>query len=315
MVLNNKLGRRNIRADLAEAIRRLARESGYRPNQSALAFLSGRHQTLAVFLGYLGGAGSSLIESLIRGISETAESCGQRLWLRMCGPGDGDRIDYKALFADVNTNMVDGLIFGGNPDPQNTRELVRLRSTGLPVVRIRDPGDEPTLVGIQDVQQEVCRIGTAHLIERGCRRIAHLAHSKQRTEGYLSALDEAGIEADLSLIRPAEHYTYAAGLKAATRLLADGVPFDGISAQSDHQAVGAMHVLLQAGIDVPRQVKIVGVDDSPFCQFTPVPLSSVDKNEMEKGRMAVRMLLDLIDGKPVRQATVAPVLRVRESTV
>jgi LacI family transcriptional regulator len=307
MVLGGTLGGKTVRVATERNIRETAARMGYRPTRTAPAFLPDKRGTLAVFLFQIGGPGSSLVESLIHGIAAEADRYDQRLWLR----SHDDQSDLHALFSNVDANAVDGLIFDGPFQPESTTELLRIRLAGLPVVRLRDDGSEPNLVGIRDVQTDVCRIGAEHLIERGCRRIVHFLHRPSRVAGYLEAVRSHDLP---FLFRDVPDYSYYGAERATKALLDEGVEFDGIAAESDHQALAALNVLLRARVRVPEDVKIVGVDDSPFCPFALVPLTSVSKREEEKGRLAVRMIVDMISGKQVHTQRVEPVLRIREST-
>jgi len=78
--------------------------------------------------------------------------------------------------------------------------------------------------------------------------------------------------------------------------------------------VGALNALLKAGRKVPQDVRIIGVDDAPFCELSIVPLSSISQEFRERGRRAVRLLIDKMNGKPVSSVAISPILRCRESS-
>ena len=90
--------------------------------------------------------------------------------------------------------------------------------------------------------------------------------------------------------------------------------FDGVVAQSDHQALGVLQELLHRDIKVPDAVRVIGVDDSPLCDASPVPLSSVSQEMTEVGRRAVDLLMKQIAGEPVKSVVVPPRLHIRTST-
>jgi len=235
MVLANDLRGKTIRPSTRQKILDAAAELGYRPNRTAMAFISGRHQALGVLLRRVGGPGSALIESLIQGITDEADRHDQRLWLRLYTGHD----DLRELLADVDSTVVDGLIFDGQPTAESTAELLQLSRADLPVVRLRDNGKEPDLIGISERERDVCRIGTEHLIERGCRRIVHFRQRPYRAAGYLDAVRARGLP---ELCRETADMSYRGAELATEALLDESFEFDGISAQSDQQAFAALNV-------------------------------------------------------------------------
>src|SRR5690606_34442906 len=114
-------------------------------------------------------------------------------------------------------------------------------------------------------QREILRVATRHLYDRGCRRIACVNNSTEshRIKGYEAALKELGLPYAPELVYPAMNYLAESGEKAAAHWLAQGVQFDGIVGQSDQHIAGVTKVLLEAGIKIPRQVRLIGVDNSP----------------------------------------------------
>ena len=98
--------------------------------------------------------------------------------------------------------------------------------------------------------------------------------------------------------------------------LGSGFPrqIDGVVAQSDELALGTLQFLQRNGFRVPQQVKIIGVDNSPFCGLLETPLSSVDQNIYEVGLTASRQLMKLIRGEEIGNVLIAPMLAVRASS-
>jgi DNA-binding LacI/PurR family transcriptional regulator len=93
-----------------------------------------------------------------------------------------------------------------------------------------------------------------------------------------------------------------------------GIDFDGVVAQSDQQAMAVFNSLARLGINVPGQVRIIGVDNAPFCELNLVPLSSVSQQDLLRGQKAVQLLLGRIKGRAVENISIPPVLWPRESS-
>ena len=104
------------------------------------------------------------------------------------------------------------------------------------------------------------------------------------------------------------------GIQAVQHWLKAGKKIDGLVAESDHQAFGAIGELLKQGLRVPEDVKVFGVDDSPICDLGPVALSSVSQQAEEIGAQAVQTLMKRIKKEPVESLSIKPVLCLRAST-
>jgi len=109
---------------------------------------------------------------------------------------------------------------------------------------------------------------TAYLLELGHTRIAFIkghpnqTASARRFEGYQAAMQEAGIPPDQNLIQQG-YFTYRSGLEATEKLLARKKPATAIFASNDDMAAAAISVAHRRGLDVPRDLSVVGFDDTP----------------------------------------------------
>jgi DNA-binding LacI/PurR family transcriptional regulator len=160
-------------------------------------------------------------------------------------------------------------------------------------------------------------LATRHLIERGYRRIAYIAHprytiSLNRYMGYASALACAGIPRDDSLVAFSESWDFEApGRVEMGRMLASADPPDAVVCFTDWIAKGAVEAVCERGLVPGRDVGIVGHDDSVICGSMAVPLTSVKIHSYKMGRHAAALLL-----RPTQPAVVLePELAVRQSTL
>ena len=150
------------------------------------------------------------------------------------------------------------------------------------------------------------RLATAHLIERGCRRVGILGGrigdpddigvATLRTRGYREALEAAGIAFDPALVRDAE-YSYEGGSAQAAALLAEVDDLDGLFCATDVIAIGAMRALHEAGRRVPQDVRVVGFDDVSLAAFTTPSLTSIAPGHDEMADAAMEMVLGRISGE------------------
>ncbi len=311
-VLNGRLGTTLVRPEVAAAIRSKATELGYRKNASAVALQNGRHQAVGVFIHRLGTAGSGIIEEMLDGIASVASSQQQRLMLEFFVTEDACR----ALLQKAHGGIMDGLLLCGVAHPRLTTDLLALRQSGVPVVTVHDDPLDPCLPNVGIDQERASRMATEHLIAKGCRLIGHIRDVDARYRGYQAALQAHGLPCKPEQVfdGAATQFAHANGEQAVAAFARRGVPVDGIVAQSDEEAMGCLKALARAGRRVPEDVRVIGIDNVPYCAFAPVPLSSVSQNSRLRGQRAAEMLLQAIDGRKVRSIYVPPELVVREST-
>lgn len=166
--------------------------------------------------------------------------------------------------------------------------------------------------GAQITGQTYCTVGSDnfqggrraafHLIRLGRNRIAFLggsdAESSRRRAGYLSALNENGIEPDPTLIARVE-FELENAEAAIDGFLRRRVEFDAVVAASDLIALGAIRALRRSGISVPADVSVVGYDDMLLGRLSTPTLSTIRQDTHKAGRILVSKILDLsVDNHP-----------------
>lgn len=228
--------------------------------------------------------------------------------------------DWHADYAD--TKKADGIILLGYGDYLAYRDkMQKLAAQGTRSVRWGAVlPDQPDIsIGCDNLQggQAVA----AHLLEQGCQRIAFLGDASShypeffdRYRGYVTALQEAGLEAEAALQVDAAESTEQAGYEALETLLERNVPFDAVFAASDLIAIGAMRALADHGIKVPEQVAVAGFDDIPMARFLNPPLTTVLQDTKLAGEALVDNLLRLIRREPVETQLLPVKLVVRRSS-
>jgi LacI family transcriptional regulator len=216
--------------------------------------------------------------------------------------------------------QVDGLLLASAQAPSSLSLFERIESRGVPYVLIDRHFAEShaSYVGADD--EAIGRLATRHLIERGCRRIAHIAGPPLtpgvgRLKGYRDALASAGITVPDSYVVHATDD--ASGYLAARQLLALEPRPDAIFGYNDPTAAGAMKAILEAGIAIPEEVKVIGVGNVHYSDLLRVPLSTIDQSSGAIGQKAADMLIKAIGSKrkrPAKTVLIDPILVPREST-
>jgi DNA-binding LacI/PurR family transcriptional regulator len=299
-----------------QAVQRAAAELGYVPNRAARSLAAGRSESVGVVVP----------EPTSRLFSEPALP--RLLW------GIGEELSANSLqmvlFAPQSENDVSRLeqyLAGGHVDAvlllalhESEALVVRLQARGIAVVAGGRPNGSRTLSFVDVDNHAAGRAATEHLIERGRRRIAHIAgphHYRQacdRLQGFREATWNAGLRSDLI-----EHGACDrdSGEIAMHRLLATTHQIDAVFAASDEMAAGALWALQVVGLRVPDDVAVIGFDDTPAAATTRPQLSSVRQPIEQMGREMTRLVLSMsaAQDRTPRAVTLEVELAIRGSTV
>lgn len=164
------------------------------------------------------------------------------------------------------------------------------------------------------------RAGVAHLIaQHGSRRIAFIAGPRASSEsnlrllGYQNAHREHGIAVDPELIRYGD-FTLPSGASAMKSLMETGSGFDAVVAANDDMALGALDVLQEVGVHVPRDVVVSGFDDINSAHFARPSLSTLRQPMWWLGEQAVDRILRQLEGEAVPLLEAGPVDFVRRES-
>jgi LacI family transcriptional regulator, galactose operon repressor len=286
---------------------------GYVPNAAARSLRSRRTGQIAFAMP---DVANPVYTMMIRSIADVARAAGSRLILHST---DANAEDELAFLDTLKERYVDGLI------------LVSLDFTEAHAEAIAAPAVPVAVIGTvaKDVRVDNVRVdsrrGAAdavrHLSAGGRSSIAFLngpegtTPGQARRRGYLDGLRACGLQRDDDLIETAADFTIEAGREAARNLLARVVP-DALLCANDLIAIGALGALRAGRLEVPRDVALVGMDNTPLATVTSPSLTTVDLGSGERARFAAELLLARIEqpGRRVRVVDVEPRLVVRESS-
>jgi LacI family gluconate utilization system Gnt-I transcriptional repressor len=211
-----------------------------------------------------------------------------------------------------------GLLLTGSDHTEATQNL--LAESGIPHVHLMEVLDADAGYSVGFSQVDAGRAVTAHLIERGCRRIAFVAAQldprvMQRAAGYRACLEQAGLrDPALEYLDPRPS-SIALGAEMFERALADKPDLDGMFFCNDDLAQGGLLAALRRGIEVPRQVAVVGFNDLEGSDQMLPGLTSVRTPRAAIGAEGAALLKALMRGEsPARKwVDVGYELIVRES--
>lgn len=267
---------------------------GYVVSKSASNLATGRTHTVGVVTPHVARwFFAQAIESLEAELRER----GFDVLLLVLPPGPMD--DRPTFQPDRLRHRVDAVAVV--TVPMTGGELDALRRLRLPTVFVG--GSVPGLMSVRIDDIAVGRIATEHLISLRHRRIGHINGDPNeplnftapvdRRTGWRSAMESAGLIADHCLDVPG-HFTVEGGRDAMHHLLRLPDPPTAVFAASDEMAFGALTAARDAGLDVPRDLSVIGVDDHDLAVLW--GLTTVRQPVNEQGRRAAGLLLRALSG-------------------
>ena len=304
-----------INKETRERIQRIAREQNYEINAAARNFRLKKTHTLAVVLLVDKEWGHEVSDAflmvLLGSIADEASHHGYDLLL---ATNPGDITDLKTYYID--SKRADGLIIIGQG--RNDPRLDRLVESKAPFIVWGAEVAEHEYLTVGSDNQKGGFEATRLLLNNGRRRIAFFGDVRHpevedRFQGYVAALEAAGIAFDDTLVIPTDFSRSDGYDKADTILGKDARDFDAVFAASDNIALGVMKRLAEVGKNVPEDVAIVGFDDSPLAGFSTPGLTTVHQDIREGGKRLVQNLLLILDGQPVGHQTMPTQLVIRQS--
>lgn len=290
-------------ADIGEETRRrvLARatELQYRPNAVPRQMRSGRTRIIGLVVPSLE---LTYFAKLAHGLTlHLREHNYQLLLCNSEGSADDERRQVDSLLA----YRADAIVVCPAGPLLERGELAYLLDSGVPYVLAGRgmPSFPANFVGSDG--NGIGRMVTEHLLQRGCRRIAHIrgpaiAGAQQRLEGYRQALRAAGLTSPTALIKGGAD-GIEAGYAAMRELLSEPLRPDGVFCYTDLTAGGALRAAAEAGLRVPHDVAIAGVGNLVFTDLLRTPLTTIDQNPVEMGAEVAAMVLDILNGNPLER--------------
>ncbi|MFI6011184.1 LacI family DNA-binding transcriptional regulator [Streptomyces sp. NPDC051243] len=283
-------GSDQVRPEKRDAVLRAVRELGYRPNTAARSLSERRTRTVGVLLNDLR---NPWFVDMLDGLNSLLHDNGLHMLLADARLNRRTGQDPAGPLLDLR---VDGLVVVGTlPDPASL-EAVAER---IPVVvaGAREPVPSGVDVVANDDEQGA-RLVAEHLIGLGHRRIAHIAGygsvGELRRRSFEATMREHGL-ADEAVIEPSD-MTEEGGYRSTVRLLSRPERPTAVFAVNDIAAIGALSAAEELGLRVPRDLSVVGYDNTSIARLRHVWLTTVDNSSHEVGRRAARCLLDRFEG-------------------
>jgi len=287
-------GEAAVRATTREKVEASIAALDYAPSAAARQLAGGEDTRIALVYS---NPSSAYLSEFLMGSLDRASSLNVQLMVEKFD----DEASVAEMVAHIRRGRISGIIL---PPPlcESEAMLAALEAEGIPVVAVAPgvPREDIASICIDDFA--AARVMTQHLIAQGHRRIGFIkghpdqSASEQRYLGYLSALKDAGLPDDPSIIAQG-YFTYRSGLSAAEAILAAPIPPSAIFASNDDMAAAAVAIAHARRLSVPDQLSICGFDDTPLATTIWPELTTIHQPISDMARSAVDMLVRMVRSK------------------
>jgi LacI family transcriptional regulator len=307
----------DIGEETRERVLARVKELDYRPNFAARSLVTGRSYLVGLVVPDLL---HPFFAEVAKSLSEVLRQSGYYLIISSSDEDpDLEEVEINHLLA----RRLDALIIASCRTTVDV--FFHIEKQNIPYVLIDRclPGLSTNFIGVDD--ESAGRLATKHLIDIGCKRIAHICGPEispgiRRMEGYKRALTQAAMKVkDAYIISQSKGDvgTKQGGAEAMRKLLSLEPRPDGLFCFNDPMAMGAMNFALDHAVRIPEDLAVVGCGNLHYDDSLRVPLSSIDQHSRKIGEEAARIALRILNSKvPPKPKTLVmqPELIVREST-
>lgn len=295
-----------------KAVQDLAKELQYRPNEIALSLKSRKSKIIGIIVPKMV---HHFFSSVIDGVENIAYDNGYQVMIYNSGENYEREVQ---LVHSILSFRLDGLIISMSKETTDFSHFDKLDQYGIPVVFFDRVPDLPVnKVTFDDFQGAFDAVN--HLIEQGCKKIAHLSASehmdigRMRIAGYKSALSKHGILYNPDLIVKCD--TFEDAVIETENLIKKFNDLDGIFAVNDLTGIGATKAVGLANKIVPEDIKVIGFTNEISSAVCAPSLSTVDQRGTEMGEEACKLLMESINkDQPPQTKVVKANLILRNST-
>lgn len=286
-----------LRKDTKKRIVETARKMGYQQNTFASNLRRKRTNTIGVIIPRLN---SYFMSTVIAGMEKVANNAGYNLIIAQ------SQEQFKKEIAGVTTmynSRVDGLLVSLSYDTKNTEHFDTIRKKQIPLIFFDRVTDYPNCTSVVIDNVKAGYDATMHLIQQGCKRIAHVGGSLNRNvyadrlAGQRKAMAEKGLTYDPNLLI-SNNLSDKEGADAAQRILKMQHRPDGIFTANDTSGVAIMRELKQAGVRIPEDIAIVGFNNDPISSVIEPQLTTIHYPGEEMGEVAATTLINRLKDVP-----------------
>lgn len=296
-------------AKTEEKVRRIIQETGFVANSNAKSLRTNLSQTVGVIVPDLTN------DFFSRVVRELVNSFFQKNYSVFVCDTNEDEQREDQLVQNFISRKVDGIIYISGQSDVSKLET----EYDIPVLYMdRSPRNASNLVHSDNHQGGY--MAGQHLLAAGCRYPIMIRDARristvdQRYYGFIKALSDAGLEPAKKIFVETA-VSYESAYDAIPQVLKMFPQVDGIFCSNDVMALGALHGLQDAGIQVPEQIQLIGFDGNTLTKYSRPQITTIAQDYEQMGKAACRQMLDLISNEhDFLQTVVIPVKLVEGST-
>ncbi len=286
---------------------------GYRPDRVARGLRTGKSHTLALIV-------SDIANPSFATIASTAEDCAQARGYYLTVHNTHDDPLREAKYVQTAAERgIDGVILVSAEDRMDSS--IMLENADIPFVAIDRIPEDYTGLSVTLDNMKAGRLATQHLLGLGHTRIAHISGplrlrlARERLAGLELALQEQGLSLPSEWLCEG-HWYCQEGYKAMQNMLQTSPLPTAVFAANDRMAIGAIQAIYQAGLRVPEDISVIGLDDIEVSAYHIPALTTIRQPFALLATQAIQILLDVIQGNQpeVSANLIEPILIERAST-
>lgn len=300
-------------------VRDTALKLNYQPNRLASSLRLGKSRIIGVIIP---SAEINFFGSVVHGIEKVANDAGFNVLIYQSN--ELYEIEKKGVQTFLQSR-VDGVLASISKETINLDHYAELKRRNVPLVLFDRTADALAVPSVVVNDYKGAFEATKHLIEQGCRRIAHIGGQQhvsifnQRLKGYIDALNVHAIPVNEDLIVHGK-VSIESGRECMHRLLRSAVVPDGLFAVEDFTALGAVQTIKAAGLRIPQDIAIIGFANEAFGEYISPSLSSVNQQTVQMGAEAAKLFFDMLQSDhpyemAAQKLVLEPELICRESSV
>jgi LacI family transcriptional regulator len=306
----------DVNQETREKVLALASELNYRPNFNAMGLVNRNSHNIAVILPFIT---NYYFSTVITGIQEVAYKNDYNIILHITNDSPEREL---SIIKNLAVSNLDGLLVSVSTNSDAGTHFQQVMDTGVPIVFFDRVSDGiPTSKVMQDDYNGAFE-AVEHLIERGYKKIAHIAgpeglsFTQKRKKGYLDALKKHGLPAkDRWIVHSG--FSQEDAQQDATKIFSRKDQPDAIFAVNDRKAIGAIITLKEMGLQVGKEVGVIGFTNDPVSTVVSPTLSTIAEPAFEIGKKSCELLLKHINKRNfIAEDIILPgTLIARESTL
>lgn len=284
---------------------------GYVQNSMAKSLKETNTKTLGLVIPDIGNA----FPEMAKGAQDEAFAHGYTMFF--CST-DSNSVQEEKFLNVLKSKMVDGIIYVSS-DYTTSKRL--LSDISIPIVAIDRKIEKYQNMGSVRIDNFAAMRDVAnYVVDKGCKKIAYITSDvsmspgKERYDGFVTGLKEAGINFDKRLHYPGV-FSVETGHIGAMTLLQRNSEIDCIVCGNDLIAIGAVSICQKLGKSIPGDIKIVGFDDIYISKYLNPELTTVRQDAYEMGKQAASMLIGHIENKNPLTDIILPYEIMERSTV